>query len=216
MTWIDEEIEVEASLLPEGTEINSNGAGDSFTCGLLIAAMIRHTGLCVPIEASSSPVKTLTKNPSFESDAGSISSSSSPKKLTPYSLYMRENYVALKQQSSDDQKTIFSRCHEMWEAETEENKQLYERRCREEIEKQEASTAADISSPLTPSPKKSNSEPDRNLHLANQPMNLETAAQFASLIAANHINMSTRDLTHLNINRIREQSSVSSHGLEEI
>jgi hypothetical protein len=47
-------------------------------------------------------------------------------------------------------------------------------------------------------------------------MNLETAAQFASLLAAKHIDMSTRDKQHLNINRIREQSTASPHGLEEI
>jgi len=229
-TWVDQEIHVDASLLPAGTDINSNGAGDSFTCGLLVAALIRHTGLCLPVE-STTPFKP--KSPAAKNSQGndmsastdsldglSTSSSSSPtKKPTAYSLYMRENYVALKQQCSDDKKAIFSRCHEMWAAESDENKQMYERRCKEEIEKNDAEAATVAVQATPPSKAKRSDEndvPSRNLHLANQPMNLETAAQFASLVAARHIDMSTRNLTHVNINRIREESSVSAHGLEEI
>eukprot|EP00552_Chaetoceros_brevis_P000126 CAMPEP_0197740874 /NCGR_PEP_ID=MMETSP1435-20131217/25541_1 /TAXON_ID=426625 /ORGANISM="Chaetoceros brevis, Strain CCMP164" /LENGTH=107 /DNA_ID=CAMNT_0043330721 /DNA_START=51 /DNA_END=374 /DNA_ORIENTATION=- len=107
----------------------------------------------------------------------------------------------------------------MWAAESVENKQMYERRCKEEIEKNDAEAATVAVQATPPSKAKRSDEndvPSRNLHLANQPMNLETAAQFASLVAARHIDMSTRNLTHVNINRIREESSVSAHGLEEI
>jgi len=228
-TWIGQEIQVEAAQLPPGTEINSNGAGDSFTCGLLVAALLRHTGLNMLVESTSplkaSPAKALSPvkeahdlDTSIDSLDGLSIGSTSPKKLTPYALYMKENYMALKSQCSDDKKAIFSRCHEMWEEETEEIKQNYERRCKEELEIKKAApntpTAKDVASPT----KKPTTEemPSRNLQLANQPMNLETAAQFASLLAARHIDMSTRDFTHLNINRIREQSTASPHGLEEI
>jgi myo-inositol-1-phosphate synthase len=233
-TWIGEEVRIPATMLPPGTEINSNGAGDSFTSGLLVAAMLRHTGLNVLVE-SLSPVKSpLAKKESpvkhvqdldisiNSLDGLSIESpSASAKKLTPYSLYMRENYLALKSQCADDKKTIFSRCHEMWEEETEEMKQMYERRCKEELEIKKDSpntpTAKDVSSVSSPFQSPPVEEmPSRNLQLANQPMNLETAAQFASLVAARHIDMSSREFKHLNINRIREQSTASHLGLEEI
>lgn len=229
--WINEEVSVPAAILPYGAEINSNGAGDSFTAGLLVATMLRHTGINITVESSSptksSPTKTLSPEGEEEQnldhsidslDGLSVGSGSTGKKLTPYSLYMRENYIALKSQCSDDKKSIFSQCHEMWENCEEEVKQMYERRCKEELEigkeTPNTPTAKDVS---TKSPKKTPVQ-DRstNLHLVNQPMNLETAIQFASLVAARHIDTSTRDFTHLNINRIREQSTASPHGLEEI
>jgi sugar/nucleoside kinase (ribokinase family) len=39
--WAGSTVTVKATYLPEGTEINSNGAGDSFTAGLLTAALLR-------------------------------------------------------------------------------------------------------------------------------------------------------------------------------
>merc|ERR1711865_160223 len=49
------------------------------------------------------------------------------KKATAYTLYMKENYVTLKQQCKDDKKAIFTRCHEMWERESTEVKNMHER-----------------------------------------------------------------------------------------
>lgn len=222
-TWIGQELLVDAATLPLGTEINSNGAGDSFTSGLLLAAMLRHTGFNMVVESSTpSPAKKKSQEfdvsiDSFDSLSLGSGSGSPTKKMTPYSLYMRENYVALKSQCAGDKKEMFSKCHDMWEQETDEIKQMYERRCREEVEITKASpntpTAKDV---LSPAKKSAQEMPSRNLHLANQPMNLEAAVQFASLVAARHIDTSTRDLTNLNINRIREQSTASPHGLEEI
>ncbi len=253
-TWVNEEVSVPATLLPPGTEINSNGAGDSFTSGLLVAAMLRHTGLSVDVDAMTeshydSPLKKSSSSPvkhgpmhdldisidsldglTIESPASSFSST---KKLTAYSLYMRENYLALKSQNAtDDKKTIFSKCHELWEGESEEIKQMYERRCKEELEskkdapKLNTPTAKDVGggSAFSMEGHGEDEEDDgeeekysRDLKLANQPMNLETAAQFAGLVAAKHIDMSTRGFTYLNINRIREQSTISlAGGLEEI
>jgi hypothetical protein len=213
-SWIDEEIQVTASSLLPDTEINSNGAGDAFTSGLLVAAMLRHTGLVDnPIETASPLKRPLNENDGVDSTA-SIRSIS-PKKVTPYTLYMKENYMTLKSQYSEDKTVLFSKCNEMWEEESEEVKEMYRRKCEEEIERiQKEPASVDIpKEDLTDS---SPVEPAVDLHLANQPMTLETAAQFASLVAARHVDMSTRDAKYLNINRIREASSVSSYGLEEI
>jgi sugar/nucleoside kinase (ribokinase family) len=57
-TWINKEISVDAAWLPHDTVINSNGAGDSFTCGLLVAAMLRHTGIDTTILENPSPVQS--------------------------------------------------------------------------------------------------------------------------------------------------------------
>ena len=117
--------------MSEGTEINSNGAGDSFTSGLLVAAMLRHTGLFIPVEdeTPSEPIENKDNN--------------------------------------------------------------------DEAKEKEAVPAI-------------------NSNLVNTTMNLETAAQFASLVASRHIDASTRDLPYLDINKLREQSTVSTSGLEEI
>ena len=212
-TWAGEDISVDAAELPPDTVINSNGAGDAFTSGLLVAAMLRHTG--ISMQYGSSPV---VEEKDIDVDLDTEISSSA-RKVTPYSLYMKENYVALKAQCSDDKKSIFAKCNEMWEKESEEEKQMYERKAKEEMAKMEEEAAAqafkeeylsDLDSfPASP-------EISRKLNLVNQPMNLETAAQFASLVAARHVDTSTRDCSHLNINTIKEQSSVSAHGLEEI
>mmetsp|Transcript_10410 Transcript_10410/g.13196 ORF Transcript_10410/g.13196 Transcript_10410/m.13196 type:complete len:1066 (+) Transcript_10410:82-3279(+) len=245
MTWAGEEITVEATELPSETEINSNGAGDAFTSGLLLAAMLRHTGVCMQY---GSPAKEYGDNfdynlnssiESFDIEGSTTTKEKNKKKVTPYSLYMRENYVALKAQCSDDdddKKAIFTRCNEMWEEESEEIKKMYERRANEESmmnsnDSNEPSMSTSTSSipsasgPPGPPPEsptlgeaKMMMSPkiSRNLKLTNQPMNIETAAQFASLVAARHVDTSTRECTYLNINTIREESSVSAHGLEEI
>jgi sugar/nucleoside kinase (ribokinase family) len=214
-SWVDKEIQVEASLLPPDTEINSNGAGDAFTSGLLVAAMLRHTGLVEnPIETNL-PLKSSVNNDDDLLDSTVSIGTMSPKKLTPYTLYMKENYMALKSKYSEDRTALFSKCNELWDEESEEVKTMYERKCEEEIERLQKELASvdameENNSDSTPL------EPTVDLHLANQPMALETAAQFASLVAARHIDMSTRDTKNLNINRIREASCVSSYGLEEI
>jgi len=256
--WIDCEVKVGASQLPPGTPINSNGAGDAFTCGLLVATMLRHTGLCMQvIQSDTTNTNTLksAKDPSHlvfdeeeEDEALDLSIelllehnpvlSSKPdsmkKKMTPYSLYMKEKYVALKADTGggdgDDKKDIFIKCHDMWENETVEVKQMYERRCKEELE---ATTTTDAtkegdndtllqtanSTTSAISLEGAKSEEDmlsRNPSMVNRSMALETAAQFASLVAARHIDMSTRDFLHLDIDKLLEQSIVSQIGLEEI
>ena len=216
--WAGEDILVDAAELPPGTEINSNGAGDAFTSGLLVAAMLRNTGICMQY---GSPVKTNGKG--LDNVAESIDPlincvDSPSKKLTGYSLYIRENYVALKVQCSDDKREVFEKCNEMWEEESEETKQMYERKASEEMANSQDESLEKIDTSVGSPSAASLQSPrmTRNLNLINQPMNLETAAQFASLVAAKHIDTSTRDSDYLNINNIREQSSVSTHGLEEI
>lgn len=206
-SWIDKEIKVEATVLPPGTQINSNGAGDAFTSGLLVAALLRHTGIVDVRDGGESPTRQ-----SVPVGDNVDSNSTSDKKLTPYSVYMKENYMALKSLYADDKTLLFSRCNEMWEAEAEEVKDLYREKCEEEKERQ---LKGPILSPDLDTSSRT-IEPTVDLHQANQPMNLETAAKFACLVAARHIDMSARDAKHLNINRIREESSVSSEGLEEI
>jgi hypothetical protein len=218
--WARGEMAVNAAELPPDTEINSNGAGDAFTSGLLIAAMLRNTGVCMqygsPVKLEPNDVESDTISSTGVSE---VSQCTPSKKVTPYSLYMRENYVALKAQCSDDKKAIFEKCNEMWEEESDEVKLLYERMADEEKCKSQDEAAGDdvLNAPDSPSVATLQSpKMRRNLNLINQPMNLETAAQFACLVAARHVDTATRDCSHLNINTIREQSSVSAHGLEEI
>ncbi len=181
--------------------------------------MLRNTGISVQY---GSPMKIIEKisqdELEYTTEPTGVSNVNSPsKKVTGYSLYIRENYVSMKSQNADDKKEIFEKCNEMWEKESDETKEMYERKANEETaalqyHSQDIDTAVGSPSAISlQSPKVS-----RNLNLVNQPMNLETAAQFASLVAAKHVDSATRDADYLNINAIREQSSVSAHGLEEI
>lgn len=43
-SWINGSVHMPAALLQEGTRLNTNGAGDAYTSGLLVASMLRHTG----------------------------------------------------------------------------------------------------------------------------------------------------------------------------
>ena len=43
-SWSNGSVHMPAALLPEGTRLNTNGAGDAYTSGLLVASMLRHTG----------------------------------------------------------------------------------------------------------------------------------------------------------------------------
>jgi hypothetical protein len=116
-SWIDCNAKVGGVELPETTVINSNGAGDAFTSGLLVASMLRHTGMTVKTNeetATKLPAGSASSVESFEPLGEQRTSYGKPKKkMTPYTLYMRENYMSLKKQCNDDKKAIFSMCHEM-------------------------------------------------------------------------------------------------------
>ena len=142
---------------------------------------------------------------------------------------MRENYVSLKAQLKDDKKAIFSRCHDMWEQESDDIKALYERRALEENEEETNSSLHDMSiviDALDDTVNLSTSKLDssfvdavaspRNLYMTNRSLNLESAVQFASLVAAYHIDVATRDRTHIDVSQLVERSLVVSSSLEEI
>ena len=209
--------------MPPGTIINSNGAGDSFTSGLLVAAMLRHTGMTVPIRNEDGNDEIMPSKP--QSPPQKPRSPTNKKKLTPYTLYMRENYVTLKQQCNDDKKAIFSNCHEMWERESDDVKKMYERKALEENEADSENEmsmrviddmeALDSTQQLS-SPSHNSDENPRNLYMTNRSLNLESAILFASLVAAYHIDMSTRDRKHIDMLQLLERSMVFPTGLEEI
>lgn len=211
-SWENCYVATPAISLAKGTIINSNGAGDAFTAGFLLATMLRHTGLTVPENkevgnsAPSPPPVSLTKTPT-------------KKQLTPYALYMQENYLTLKAQLHGDKKAIFSRCHELWENESPEVKMLYERRASEE--NSDAAGNDEVVSPsssqnLNDSIETAGLVSPRNLYMTNRSLNLESAANLAALIAARHIDVSTRDDMHLDLNALLEQCMVYPDGLEEI
>lgn len=229
--WIDCTAKINAVELPRSTVINTNGAGDSFTAGFLVATMLRHTGLTIPgtpqilNTSTSSSVLNLT-NESIEMREGvHRSPSKSPvKSLTPYQLYMRENYVSLKKQCNDDKRAIFTKCHEMWENESDDVKLLYDRKALEENEAAEENDlsmrlqndmeAMDRSSPRS-SPQ-ADAIDDNNRYMVNRALTLESAVQFASLVAAHHVDTSTRNLTHIDVTSLLERSMIFPDGLEEI
>jgi myo-inositol-1-phosphate synthase/sugar/nucleoside kinase (ribokinase family) len=132
-SWIDCTAKVGCVQLHDGTVINSNGAGDAFTAGLLVATMLRHTGMTLPGQDGEAQ-SSARMDPPRVHKTPTAGSRTPQKKLTPYALYMQENYVTLKMQLKDDKKAIFSRCHEMWENESNEVKALFERRATEENE----------------------------------------------------------------------------------
>jgi hypothetical protein len=214
-SWIDCTAMIQAVELPPNTAINSNGAGDSFTSGLLVAAMLRHTGVTVPIQSPEakvdSPLALLTIK----------------KTLTPYTLYMRENYMFLKKQCKDDKKAIFSKCHEMWENESEQVKAMYERKAQEENERDGENEMSvrvmddidtlDSKRQHATSMDRDDATPSKaNKYMTNRSLNLESAVQFASLVAAYHIDMSTRDLPHIDVSPLLERAFIFPTGLEEI
>lgn len=225
-SWVDCTARVSAVELPPGTIINSNGAGDAFTAGFLVAMMLRHTGLAVPpkdVEESATPSKEDTR----AREVAPKPHRKEKKKLTPYTLYMQENYVTLKQQYNDDKKAIFSMCHEMWENETDEVKALYERRAMEENEEDDANEmsmkvikdleALDSTAKVVETSHIAIAGPDpRSLYMTNRSLNLESAVQFASLVAAYHIDVSTRDRPHVDVSQLLEKAIVIPSQLEEI
>lgn len=226
-SWVDCTVKINATKLPSDTIINSNGAGDSFTAGFLVAAMLRHTGMNVPVRDEN--------DDPFDTGLQPLSpipvSTPQPKKkfMTPYQLYMREHYVSLKQQCKDDKKAIFTKCHEMWETESDEVKAMYERKAREEedLSPDKTNIATRLVDDLntmdasTPRSNQNPSSPDhhanqKNMYMANRSLNLESAVQFASLVAAFHVDASTRDDLHIDVGRLLDRSLIVQEGLEEI
>jgi hypothetical protein len=148
------------------------------------------------------------------------------KKLTPYQLYMRENYVSLRKQCNDDKKAIFTKCHEMWENESDRVKALYEEKANEDEDETELSIRLedDGMSTLGAAPRTSqvetsdddDDEIERNVYMTNRALNLESAVLFATLVAAHHIDVDTRDLSNIDIIRLLDRSMIFPHGLEEI
>jgi myo-inositol-1-phosphate synthase len=230
-SWVDCCAKVGCVELPPSTIINSNGAGDAFTAGLLVASMLRHTGMAVKSSDEAHPLKQLVDSSAATGSLDAVDQRTSvgrpKKKLTPYALYMRENYMTLKKQCNDDKKAIFTMCHEMWEEETDEVKALYERRALEEEDQDPTSDAHRrvlddmevLDSTDKPSLHQERSDSTfipRNLYMTNRSLNLESAAQFASLVAAYHIDVSTRDRSHIDVSKLLERSLAVPSGLEEI
>jgi hypothetical protein len=212
--------------------INTNGAGDAFLSGLLVATMLRHTGMTVPAKTASEKSDSNCSQDvvDLHSDVRKMPSPKK-KKITPYALYMRENYVSLKKQCNDDKKAIFSMCHEMWENESDDVKALYERRANDEVEEDtenemslrvmDAIETLDSSTPRSSEQAGSffsddDEEVPRNLYMTNRALNLESAVQLASLVSAYHIDLKTRDLLHIDVGELLERAMVFPHGLEEI
>lgn len=216
-SWANFTAHIAAADLPPDTKINTNGAGDSFTAGFLIATMLRRTGERPQAPKTASPQKLPTKE-------SSPSKRSSSKKITPYSLYMREKYVALKSQFKDDKRAIFAKCHEMWEKESPDVKKYYERKVQDDFEEVGSNVSGNswsVSdfSETNVSSVASNEYADPPLQLlegSNQSLSLESAIQFAGLVAANHVNVNTRDHKHLDIRKILEQADIFPSGPQEI
>lgn len=219
-SWADCTAKVGCVELPDGAVLNGNGASDSFTSGFLVAAMLRHTGMTVSTINQEDRAQKSDDSRNHKSSRGA---KGKKKKLTPYTLYMRENYVSLKTQLNDDKKAIFSKCHEMWENESDEVKALYERRALEENEEDSPNEMSlkvmDALEDLDATPKVDTSyqhesienvSSPRNLYMTNRSLNLESAVQFASLVAAYHIDVSTRDRPHIDVSQLVERSLVVS------
>ena len=231
-SWIDCKAKVGCVELPKNTLINTNGAGDAFTSGLLVAAMLRHTGMTLPFDeqtmTSSSPRKVA--DVATGSSTPTTRKPRAEKKLTPYSLFMRENYMTLKKECNDDKKAIFSMCHEMWENLPDDEKILYERKSAEENDDSATTMSRTNDVSLTvlidtdnldstgvrdvPTPR--DTDTPRNMYMTNRSLNLESAVTFSSLVAAYHIDLSTRERTHIDVSQLIEHAMVVPAGFEEI
>jgi len=238
-SWVDCTAKIGCVQLPPKTIINGNGAGDAFLGGLLVAAMLRHTGMTVPSSCDEDPsisrsgsrdLAPAAKESTDVNGSGHGKHGKKPQKtkLTPYTLYMRENYMTLKNQFKDDKKAIFSMCHEMWENEGEEVKAHYERKAQEADPADDTTQRAldDGIEALDSTPKLDAASPSRrgssgdalrrNMYMTNRALNLESAVQFASLVAAYHIDVATRDRTHIDVSQLLDRSMVFTTGkLEE-
>lgn len=225
-SWINCAVHIPAALLPQGTKLNTNGAGDSFTAGFLVATMLRHTGMTVTRPPPVTEDDTKDSESSFERDTSFTTKNKSSKKVTPYSLYMRENYVTLKQQLKGDKKAIFTKCHEMWENESDEVKSMYERMASEENEDYGPNSSGvsldDFETidtrfrPVQTNTVDMDSSVPKRQPMTNQSLNLESAVQFAGLVAAHHVNMGTRDLDHLDVSSLLERAMIFPTNIQEI
>ncbi|KAL3925003.1 MAG: hypothetical protein SGILL_000697 [Bacillariaceae sp.] len=201
-----------AAVLPEGTRINTNGAGDAYTSGLLVASMLRHTGKIASVEMSKTSDAPRQESPE-KRDNPKGNTSSPTKKMTPYTLYMKENYVMLKRECGGDKKAIFTMCHEMWENESEDVKAMYARMVKEEYDEIETGTAIMSDTSLdaldTNLPRDYSGVQFSTEQTANDSLTLESAVQLAGFIAARHVDMNTRDLDHLNLSELIGKSIVN-------
>lgn len=214
-SWADCSAKVGAVQFPPNTVINSNGAGDAFTAGLLVASMLRHTGRDThTIET----VKEAKGRESFEQQVALSSprtkETKSKKKTTPYTLYMQENYMMLKKQCNDDKRAIFSKCNELWENESEEIKAMYERKALA-VDSGMYDTET-LDSATTISQVQFDPIDTSNAYMTGRSLSLESAVQFASLVAAYHVDTSTRDRPQIDISKLIERATVVPSALDEI
>lgn len=225
ISWADCTSKVGSFHFPKGTIINSNGAGDAFTSGFLVAAMLRHTGMTLPVKEDGE------RSVNNSIDSPPVTSPTQPKpvkKLSPYALYMQEHYVSLKAQLKGDKRAIFSRCHEMWESERADVKALYERRAQEENDDLEESGEnsmlsmmsdmdhMDSGSKITTSYHIDALGTPRNTYMTNRSLNLDSAVHFATLIAARHIDVSTREQQHIDVSHLIERAVAFPSSMKEI
>jgi myo-inositol-1-phosphate synthase len=200
-SWANQTVSMGSIELPRDTVINANGAGDAFTAGFLVATMLRHTGMNTAIPSENQAKDTTKSEAPLDFTPPAASIRKEKKKLTPYTLYMKENYLSLKKQLNDDKKAIFTRCHEMWENESEEVKKVFEIRAKKQNEDDgDMSGSRDIG--RTPSTAESVSHEHAQSSIANRCLTLESAVRLAGLIAAYHIDSKTRDLTHVNVDEL--------------
>jgi sugar/nucleoside kinase (ribokinase family) len=180
-SWADCTVMSQASELPSDAIINSNGAGDSFTAGFLVGAMLRNPYASSPKAVSSVAHRSLS--PLHKKQ---------PQKMTAYTLYMSERYVSLKTQCDEDKKEIFRRCHEQWQNETDEVRRNYE----DKIAKLTSENADFITY---------STDDNNNSFHQQQTLTLQQAADFASLVAAHHVNVATRNVKYLDVQLLLEK-----------
>lgn len=209
-SWANCSAHIAATELPPGTRLNTNGAGDSFTAGLLVAAMLRNSGYK---SKSTTPSSSVPRTPNARE---SSQQKRAPKKMTPYTLYMKEKYVSLKNIFNNDKKAIFATCNEMWEKESPEVKKLYERRALDNEDTgstvsgaswsasdfSDPASRADVGQEYADPPLELPDEDD------NGALSLEAAIQFASMVAGNHVNVETRDMKQLDSVKLLERAAI--------
>lgn len=131
--------------------------------------------------------------------------------------------MSLKRQYNDDKRVIFSKCHGMWVNEAPGVKAMYERMAREENEEE----GIDMSKMTFAEPEAdTNSSFDvqdalvegsfSNAEMANQALSLESAVQFASQVAARHVDTTTRDLESVDISSLLGGAVIFPAGPQEI
>lgn len=175
--------------------------------------MLRHTGKHLKTSSEVHPRISPTKDTAQ-------AKRSPPQKMTPYTLYMREKYVSLKTQYKNDKKTIFAKCHEMWEKESADVKIMYERMALddgEEVGSNISGTSwsmSDYSDTKSGASQEYADPPLQPLASTNHSLSLESAIQFAGLVAAHHVNVGTRDLRYLDADKLLKQAAIFLSGQE--